>query len=114
MIQTRTMLKVADNTGAKKKLPMILVGRLKNVLNFENFKDKMNLGPEEEKEIRDSLKNDVWAPISIFQAQTVDRKYVVDIDDTLTQAVEYLIALYSRNPESVGYPVFIETEVFKT
>ncbi len=104
---------VNDNTGAKKKLPMILVARLKKVLDFKYFGDKMILDHEQEKEMRDALKQDVWGPISIYQVQTVDRKFVVDIENALSQAIQYLDAIFNRNPESAGLPTFIETEILK-
>ncbi|TFG33559.1 hypothetical protein EU527_07795 [Candidatus Thorarchaeota archaeon] len=104
---------VVDNTGAKKKLPLILIARLKKALDFNYFKEQMNLEPEQEKEVRDALKEDVWAPISVYQPQVVDRKYVVDTADVLAQAIQYLKALFGRDPESVDLPRFIETEILK-
>lgn len=105
---------IPDSTGAKKKLPMVLVVQLKKTLDYDYFIDEIKLDSEQDKYVKDALKQDVWAPISIYQPQSVDRKYVVDVSEVLPQAIQYLEALYGRNPESVGLPTFIETEILKS
>ena len=104
---------VLDNTGAKKKLPVVLVAKIKRVVDFNFFEEHMEISQEQETEIRDALKREVWGPISIYQSQKADRTFVVDINDVLAQSIQYLKGLYERNPVSVGLPPFIETEVLK-
>ncbi|TFG31523.1 hypothetical protein EU527_12255 [Candidatus Thorarchaeota archaeon] len=102
---------VIDNSGAKKKHPMILIAKLKNTLEFNFFKEHMTLDSEQEKEIREALKGDFWVPISVYQPQLVDRRQVIEVADVLTQAIQYLNALMNRDPASEGLPKFVETEI---
>ncbi|MFW9956565.1 MAG: hypothetical protein ACFFCT_00720 [Candidatus Odinarchaeota archaeon] len=104
---------VTENTGAKKKLPMVLFAKLKKMVDLEFFSKNMTLNPEEEAEIKEGLKNDVWAPISVWNPQLVDRKHVVNTAEVLPFAVQYTRALFSLDPESMGLSAFIETEVLK-
>ncbi|MFW9975264.1 MAG: hypothetical protein ACFFDQ_08375 [Candidatus Thorarchaeota archaeon] len=104
---------VTENTGAKKKLPMVLFAKPKKMVDLEFFRKNMTLNPEEETELKEALKNDVWAPISVWNPQLVDRKHVVNTAEVLPFAVQYAEALFGLNPESVGLSPFIETEVLK-
>ena len=101
---------ISEKTGAKKKLPMVLFVKLKNVIDFEYFSNKMSLSPEEESELKETLKADVWAPVSVWHPQPVDRRHVVDVADVLPFAIQYAKALFTMDPESVGLTPFIETE----
>jgi hypothetical protein len=102
-----------EKTGAKKKLPMVLFLKLKRTIDFEYFSKKMALNAEQESELKDLLKEDVWAPISVWNPQSVDRAHVVEVSEVLPFAVQYTKALFNLDPESAGLPAFIETEVLK-
>jgi hypothetical protein len=104
---------ITENTGAKKKLPMVLFVKLKKVIDFEYFSKQMSYNPEEELELKEILKADVWAPVSVWHPQPVDRRHVVDVIDVLPFAIQYAKALFTLNPESVGLSPFIETERLK-
>jgi hypothetical protein len=104
---------VAETTGAKKKLPMVLFAKLKKTIDFEFFNKGMTLNAEEQDELKEALKLEVWAPISVWNPQLVDRKHIVNTAEVLPFAVQYAKALFSLDPQSVGLPEFIETEVLK-
>jgi len=104
---------MTENTGAKKKLPMVLFAKLKKLVDLEFFIKSMTLNPDEETELKEALKQDVWAPISVWNPQSVDRAHVVEVSDVLPFAVQYAKALFKLDPESAGLPAFIETEVLK-
>jgi hypothetical protein len=83
------------------------------VIDFEYFSKQMSYNPEEELELKEILKADVWAPVSVWHPQPVDRRHVVDVIDVLPFAIQYAKALFTLNPESVGLSPFIETERLK-
>jgi hypothetical protein len=105
---------MTDTTGAKKKLPMVLFVRLKKIADADYFGKRMNLDAEQQAELKGLLKEDVWAPVSVWNPQSVDRAHTVDVSDVLPFAIQYTKALFALSPESVGLPTFIETEVLKT
>jgi hypothetical protein len=102
---------ITENTGAKKKLPMVLFIKLKKSIDFEYFSKKMSFNPEEEAELKEALKVDAWAPVSVWHPQPVDRRHVVDVADVLPFAIQYAKALFALSPESAGLSPFIETEI---
>jgi len=104
---------VLEKTGAKKKLPMVLFAKIKKIIDFEFFSKNIILNPEEEAELKEALKSDVWAPVSVWNPQLVDRKHVVNTAEVLPFAIQYTKALFNLDPENVGLSPFIETEVLK-
>jgi len=102
-----------DITGAKKKLPMVLFTKLKKAIDYDYFAKRMNPNAEQEIELKEVLKLDVWAPVSTWNPQAVDRAHVVDVAEVLPFAVQYAKALFNLDPEAAGLPQFIETEVLK-
>jgi hypothetical protein len=105
---------VTEKTGAKKKLPMVLFAKLKNIIDFEFFNKRMTLNSEEQEELKEALKRDVWAPVSVWNPQLVDRKHIVNTAEVLPFAIQYTRALFSLDPESAGLSKFIETEILKS
>ncbi|RDE16017.1 MAG: hypothetical protein C4K48_02675 [Candidatus Thorarchaeota archaeon] len=104
---------VTEVTGSKKRLPMVLFVKLKKTVDFEFFSKNMSLSPEQESELKDTLKEDVWAPISVWHPQPVDRKHLLEAADVLPYAIQYAKALFSLNPKSAGLSSFAETEILK-
>lgn len=102
-----------DTTGAKKKLPMVLFAKLRKALSVEYFDSVMNSNQEQLSELKEMLKADVWAPVSVWNAQSADRAHVVEASETLPFAVQYAKALFTLDPASAGLPPLIETEVLR-
>lgn len=102
-----------DTTGAKKKLPMVLFAKLKKAIDYDYLAKRMNPSAEQESELKEALTADVWAPVSVWNPQSVDRAHVVEVSEVLPFAVQYTKALFELNPEATGLPEFIETEVLK-
>jgi hypothetical protein len=101
-----------DTTGAKKKLPMVLFAKLKKAIEYDYLAEKINPSAEQEPELKEALKADVWTPVSVWNPQSVDRAHVVEVSEVLPFAIQYAKALFSLNPETAGLPAFIETEIF--
>jgi len=102
-----------DATGAKKKLPMVLFVKLKKAVDYDYFAKRMNPNAEQEAELKEVLKVDAWAPVSVWNPQSVDRAHVVEVSEVLPFAVQYSKALFKLDPETAGLSQFIETEVLK-
>ena len=102
-----------DDTGAKKKLPMVLFTKLKKTIDYDYFAKRMNPNAEQEAELKEVLKPDVWAPVSVWNPQSIDRAHIVDVAEVLPFAVQYTKALFNLDPEAAGLTEFIETEVLK-
>lgn len=104
---------VTDNTGAKIKLPLVLFARVKKSVGLSYFKSKMTLDADQESEIKHALKEDPWAPISVWHPQPVDRKHKIAVSDVLPHAIKYAKALFEYDLKSGGWNSFSETEQFK-
>jgi len=104
---------ITDVTGSKKRLPMVLFAKLKKTVDFEFFKKNMSLSPEQEAELKDALKDDVWVPVSAWHPQPVDRKHPLEAADVLPYAIQYAKALFSLDPKSAGLSSLAETEILK-
>ncbi len=104
---------VTDTTGTKNKLPLVLYGRLKKIYGLSYFKERMELNKEQESEIKQWLKSDPWAPVSVWHPQPVDRKHEVEVTDVLQHAIEYTQALFEFNLKTGGWNSFSETEQFQ-
>ena len=104
---------VTDSTGAKNKLPMVLFARIKKTVGLDYFKSKMNLDADQEAEIKLALKDDPWAPISVWHPQPVDRRHKIDVSDVLPHAIKYAQALIEHNLKAGNWSSFSETEQFK-
>jgi len=102
-----------DDTGAKKKLPMVLFIKFKKVIDYGYFAKRMNPSAEQEVELRELLKPDVWAPVSVWNPQSIDRVHIVDVAEVLPFAVKYTKALFSLDPSTAGFTEFTETEVLR-
>ncbi|MGY5878886.1 MAG: hypothetical protein RTV31_01490 [Candidatus Thorarchaeota archaeon] len=103
---------VTDDTGAKNKLPMVLFVQVKKTLSLDYFKSKMNLDADQEGEIKQALKDDPWAPISVWHPQPVDRRHKIDVNDVLPHAIKYAQALFEHNLKAGNWNSFTETEQF--
>lgn len=103
---------VTDSTGAKNKLPMVLFAQVKKFLSLDYFKSKMNLDADQEAEIKLALKEDPWAPISVWHPQPVDRRHEIAVSDVLPHAIKYAQALFERNLKAGNWNPFSETEQF--
>jgi len=103
---------VPDDTGVKNKLPMVLFARLKKTVTLEYFKSKMTLGADQEQEIKQALKDDPWAPISVWHPQPIDRGHEIAVSDVLTHAIQYAKALFEFNLKVGNWNSFSETEQF--
>lgn len=101
-----------DDTGAKNKLPMVLFARIKKTLGLEYFKSKMTLNADQEAEIKQALKEDPWAPISVWHPQPVDRRHKIEVSDVLQHAIKYARALFEFNLKDGNWNTFSETEQF--
>jgi hypothetical protein len=104
---------VTDTAGAKNKLPMVLFGHPKKIYGINPFKEKMELNKDQESEIKQYLKSDPWAPISVWHPQPVDRKYEIEVSDVLQHAIRYTQALFECNLIIGGWSSFSATEQFK-
>ncbi|MFW9843495.1 MAG: hypothetical protein ACFFEV_02850 [Candidatus Thorarchaeota archaeon] len=104
---------IPDGTGAKNKLPMVLFARVKKCIDLSYFKLKMSLNEDQEAEIKQALKENPWAPISVWHPQPVDRKQKIEISDVLPHAIKYAQALFGHNLKNGNWTVFSETEIFK-
>jgi hypothetical protein len=103
-----------DGFGNKTKLPMILFAKTKQNLNLKQFESEMNLTDEQTKELKQSLKQDAWAPIAVWHPQPVDRNQEVKPSNVLDYAIKYAKALFTVNPKSAGWSTFSETERFQS
>lgn len=101
-----------DDTGAKNKLPMVLFARIKKTLGLEYFNSKMTLNADQEAEIKQALKEDPWAPISVWHPQPVDRRHKIEVSDVLQHAIQYARALFEFNLKAGNWNTFSETEQF--
>ncbi len=104
---------VKDSTGAKHKLPMVLFARIKKSVGLDYFKSKMSLDADQETEIKQALKEDPWAPISVWHPQPVDRKHEIAVGDVLPHAIKYAKALFEHDLKAGSWNSFSETEQFK-
>ncbi|MBN2228580.1 MAG: hypothetical protein JW779_03230 [Candidatus Thorarchaeota archaeon] len=104
---------ITESTGAKKKLPLVLIVRLKTMIDYDYFASKMALNTDQDAEIKEALKEDVWAPIAVWHPQTVDRKQVINAVDVLAHAIQYTKALFFQDLKSGDFCEFIETEILK-
>ncbi|MHA1577732.1 MAG: hypothetical protein ACTSU3_10265 [Candidatus Thorarchaeota archaeon] len=104
---------VPDSTGAKSKLPLVLFARVKKSVGLSYFKSKMVLNTDQETEIKQALKEDSWAPVSVWHPQPVDRKYEIAVSDVLPYAIKYAKALFAHDLKSGGWKAFSETDQFK-
>lgn len=104
---------VMDSASAKNKLPMVLFARIKKTIGLDYFKSKMNLDTDQEAEIKLALKEDPWAPISVWHPQPVDRRHKIDVSDVLPHAIKYAQALFEYNMKAGNWSSFSETEQFK-
>jgi hypothetical protein len=103
-----------DNSGNKTKLPMVLFAGVKKNLDLHHFEEELQLTDERIKELKEDLKQDAWAPVAVWHPQPVDRNQEIKPTDVLEHAFKYAKALFTVNPRSVGWAVFIETEMFTT
>ncbi|MHA2223337.1 MAG: hypothetical protein ACXAAO_14945 [Candidatus Thorarchaeota archaeon] len=101
-----------DISGKKTKLPMVLFARVKKNLDLKEAVDRMKLSEEQTKELKQSLKQDAWAPFAVWHPQPVDRNQDVTPTDVFDHATNYAKALFTANPKSSGWSSFIETERF--
>ncbi|MGY5859442.1 MAG: hypothetical protein RTU63_08730 [Candidatus Thorarchaeota archaeon] len=104
---------VTDSTGAKIKLPMVLFIQIKKNIELSYFTAKMNLDAEQEEFVKQSLKDDPLAPVSVWHSQPVDRRHKIDVGDVLPHAIKYAKALFERNLKDGNWSSFTETEHFK-
>jgi hypothetical protein len=104
---------VPDGTGAKNKLPMVLFAKVKKCIGLSYFKSKIALDGDQESEIKKSLKEDPWAPISVWHPQPVDRKHEIAVSDVLPHAIKYSQAIFQHNLKPGNWELFSETEHFK-
>jgi hypothetical protein len=102
-----------DTTGAKKKLPMVLFVKLRKAVDYDYLAKRVNPNEEQESELKEVLKADVWAPVSVWNPQSVDRTHIVEVSEVLPFAVQYSKALFGLDPEIAGLSAFIETEVLR-
>ncbi|TFH05609.1 MAG: hypothetical protein E4H14_12420 [Candidatus Thorarchaeota archaeon] len=104
---------VTDSTGAKNKLPMVLFAQVKKTLSLDYFKSKMTLDADQEAEIKEALKDDPWAPISVWHPQPVDRRHEIEVSDVISHSIKYAQALFEHNLKAGNWNTFSETEMFK-
>lgn len=98
--------------GSKKKLPMVIFGRIKKHLSEDDFAD-MKMNEEEAESIAGDLKEDAWAPVSVWHPPLVSRSKEVSPTDLLSHAVSYANALFQNDFKNSGWDSFVETEQFK-
>ena len=104
---------VNDSTGAKNKLPMVLFIQIKKNIELSYFTTTMKLDVEQEEDIKQALKDDPWAPVSVWHPQPVDRRHKIDVSDVLPHAICYSKALFEHNLKDGNWSSFSETEHFK-
>lgn len=104
---------VIDSTGAKNKLPLVLFARIKKSVGLSYFTSKTTLDADLETKIKQALKEDPWAPISVWHPQPVDRRHEIVVSDVLPHAIKYAKALFEHDLKVGGWNSFSETERFK-
>ena len=102
-----------DATGVKSKLPMVLFANVKKTVGLSYFQSKMELDKDQENFIKDSLKDDPWAPIAVWHPQPVDRNHEIAVSDVLPHAINYARALFEFKLKDGNWDSFSETEEFK-
>ena len=91
---------------------MVLFASIKKSIGLEYFKSRMTLDADQEEEIKQALKDDPWAPISVWHPQPIDRRHEIEVSDVLTYAIQYAKALFEYNLKAGNWNSFSETEQF--
>jgi hypothetical protein len=102
-----------DAAGGKKKLAMVLFGKVKANLKLDDFPEYADLSAEESKALKETIKEDPWAPMSIWHPPPVKKGEHVEVTNVVSDAVRYAKTLVSGNPQSGGWSQFVETEIYK-
>ncbi|MGQ4911086.1 MAG: hypothetical protein ACP6KW_02865 [Candidatus Thorarchaeota archaeon] len=98
--------------GSKKKLPLVVLGRLKKHVGPKDF-EGLALNDEQRESLTADLKQDVWAPIAAWHPQPVSRKQKIEVSEVLQFSVRYARAMFFKDLTHGGWERFIETEAFK-
>lgn len=102
-----------DAAGGKKKLAMVLFGEVKANFSLDAFTEFSDLSPKEVKALKTAIKNDPWAPMSIWHAPPVKKGEGISLSEVMDDAVRYAKILVSGDPQSEGWSQFVETEIYK-
>ena len=101
---------VLDSAGGKKKLPLILYGRVKS-----NFKtnDIAGLSGIPEKQLKTELKEDPWAPVAVWHAPPLKRSAAVPLEELIFDVVKFSNTLAQDSPQSEMWKSILETEIYR-
>lgn len=103
---------VPDNVGGKKRLPLVLFGKLRDYVDLGEFKSHGSIDPGVEKEIEDAIRNDAWGPISVSHPSSIGMQHV-EYPETLDTAIRYSRRVFRGEQADESWPPFSETEYFK-
>jgi len=103
---------VPDNAGGRKRLPLVLFGRLGDYVDLGGLRSLGSVDPDTEKEIEDAIRNDAWGPISVWHP-SLNEKQQVGYLQTLDTAVRYSRRVFRGEQADESWPPFSETEFFK-
>ncbi len=102
---------IPDGTGGKKKLPMVLYGRVK-----ANFKtgDFTSLSELPEKQLKFELKQDPWAPISTWHAPPLKRSDGIPLTELVSGVLKYSNTLSQSEAQREIWTSILETEIYRS
>ncbi|MHA2426132.1 MAG: hypothetical protein ACXAEF_15195 [Candidatus Thorarchaeota archaeon] len=101
---------ILDTAGAKKKLPLVLYGRVKS--NF-NLKDISTISEIPEKVLKKDMKEDPWAPLAIWHVPPLKRSETIPLEELITDVVKYSNTLSQEQIPSEKWDSIQETEIYR-
>ncbi len=101
-----------ESTGEKKKMPVVLFGQVKSNYKIDDFVALLELSEEQKEELKQDLKHDPWAPISIWHSKPINRNEEIPQTELVSSSVDYTRALFAFDFKSLNGSSFTETELF--
>ncbi|MHA1907776.1 MAG: hypothetical protein ACW98Y_10820 [Candidatus Thorarchaeota archaeon] len=101
---------IQDAAGGKKKLPLVLYGRVKS--NFKTS-DISSLSGISEKDLKTELKQDPWAPVAIWHTPPLKRSEVIPLEELIFDVVKYSNTLSQVKSQTDKWVAILETEIYR-
>ena len=102
---------VPDGVGGKKKLPMVLFGRVKSNFKIIDFMSKSEIP---EKQLKSELKQDPWAPISTWHAPPLKRSEEIPLAELIDGVSKYSYTLSQSGNQTEIWTSILETEIYRS
>ena len=102
---------IPDGAGGKKKLPMVLFGRVKSNFKISDFMLKSEIP---EKQLKSELKQDPWAPISTWHAPPLKRSDQIPLVELISGVSKYSNTLTQSSAQTQIWTSILETEVYRS